>query len=358
MNPIQKQALRAAGMIRRRLAERREEPTPIQLPEDHWSEMQRFIRQIQQAQRHRWHRAARRLTDDLLYQIDYCRSRLSDLLALLRQKSESPALPALKDLYQEILALQEEYDEFDVDPKTGEIRVTTEPIVLQDLRLGQFAIRLHWKSSGGTSPYNIVALEPHPAASDSSVTHPHVQSERLCEGDGRAAIRTALDQGRLGDFFQIVTQILSTYAEGSAYVELDQWYGESCSDCGGLVDEDERYYCNRCENLLCGECSTSCEHCGDGYCSGCISSCQTCQEPHCSACLEACAKCCRATCPHCLQDGLCERCYEQQQQDDRKDAPADPGGQSPAQRDAEAEFPAIDQGTRTAATAPKSLVAV
>jgi hypothetical protein len=320
--------------------------------------MQRLSKQIDKARNHRWHRAARRLMDDLRYEVNGCHSRLSGLLVLLRQQAESPELPAIKEIYQEILALREEYDDIDMDPKTGEIRVTTEPIVLQDLRLGRFEIRLNWKSPSGESPYDVVALDPNPAASDSTVTHPHVQSKHLCEGDGRAAIRAALDQGRLGDFFQIVIRILSTYAEGSAYIELDQWDGEPCYECGGSVSEDERYYCARCANLLCDDCSTSCEHCGERYCSGCISACQICEGNYCSGCLENCSVCRRATCPNCLQDGLCEKCYEQRQDSDDCESPVGPGGQTAARPDAETGFP-VPQGNSAPATAPtKSLAAV
>ena len=36
--------------------------------------------------------------------------------------------------------------------------------------------------------YRVIALDPHPATKSESITHPHVQDERLCEGEGHAAI--------------------------------------------------------------------------------------------------------------------------------------------------------------------------
>ena len=58
----------------------------------------------------------------------------------------------------------------------------------------------------------MIALDPSPAASNSETTHPHVQTNQLCEGDGRSAIRHAMREGRLLDFFVLVRQILQTYA--------------------------------------------------------------------------------------------------------------------------------------------------
>jgi len=310
MNSSQQSTLRAAGAIRQRLAERQQDRDCIHLPVRPWAEMQRLHRLIERAQRQGWHGAVRRLTEAMRRELDTCHYRLLEVLATVRQWVAAPPLPTQADVYREILALR--------DANTGEICVTTDPIVLEDISLGRFEIRLDWKSSGSGSPYRVVALNPHPAASNSDVTHPHVQGETLCEGEGRTAIRAALAEGRLCDFFLVVTQILSTYARGSAYVELDQWEGESCYSCGRTVCEDERCSCARCGETLCGECCTSCEDCHDGYCPGCISQCQVCGSDYCSSCLTSCAACHKAGCSNCLQDGLCRRCHEQQHQDENE----------------------------------------
>ena len=47
--------------------------------------------------------------------------------------------------------------------------------------------------------------------------------ERLCEGDGRSAIRQALAQGRLLDFFMLVAGGLRTYNAESPFVALEIW---------------------------------------------------------------------------------------------------------------------------------------
>ena len=84
------------------------------------------------------------------------------------------------------------------------------------MNLGPFEIRLDWGSLSDPNPYSVVALDPNSAASNDEVTHPHVKDEHLCEGEGHSAIRAALAECRLLDFFMLVSQVLHTYGQGSA----------------------------------------------------------------------------------------------------------------------------------------------
>ena len=196
--------------------------------------------------------------------------------------SRSPKhLPTESEIFREILAVQDEFGEVEIDLAEGELAITTDPIVLDDTHLGPFQIRLDIGRLAGRQPYRVVALEPNPAAANEAVTHPHVQDERLCEGDGRAAIESALNAGRLCDFFLIVSRLLGTYARGSAYIELSAWLGIRCQDCGSLTYDDDRCHCDRCDADLCGECCLSCHGCERGLCSDCMSTCQCCGEHYC-----------------------------------------------------------------------------
>ena len=79
------------------------------------------------------------------------------------------------------------------------------------MNIGPFKIVLDWSDLSVTKPYQIIAQELQPAASDDEVTtHPHVHGRMLCEGEGRVPIRNALRQGRLCDFFLLVQQVLQT----------------------------------------------------------------------------------------------------------------------------------------------------
>ena len=146
-----------------------------------------------------------------------------------------------------------------------------------------------------------MALDPNPAATNEAVTHPHVNDETVCEGDGQARIRRALGEGRLFDFFVMVDRILHTYAPGRAFVELDQWYGRSCHDCGYSMDEDEPLHLRRVRRAdlpgllqllyrtvtesAAPAAETSCARCDDICCTDCLTTCQICRKRVCSDCL-------------------------------------------------------------------------
>jgi len=117
--------------------------------------------------------------------------------------------------------LPEEFEEVSIDLDEHALSVTTDCIVLEYMSFGRFEIRLDWRRLGDAQPYRVVALDSNPAAKSEDITHSHVQDEQACEGEGRAAIRAALAECRLYDFYLLVSQLLHTYGRGSAYVELD-----------------------------------------------------------------------------------------------------------------------------------------
>ena len=88
--------------------------------------------------------------------------------------------------------------------------------------LGRATLHLNrlGESQRGTA-YSIIALDPHPAASNDSVTHPHISDGELCAGDAGAAIRAALGAGRIADVFQLVHSVLTTYNPGCPYAFMD-----------------------------------------------------------------------------------------------------------------------------------------
>jgi hypothetical protein len=283
------------------------------LPEARWNALAKLTRQVERCREHGFDRAR------VLLESSW-EARLAELLAALnsqpgQRRPKRPKVPALREIYDDLAALHEEFEDVDVDFGAGTISVTTEPITLDGVFLGPFRIRLDWRNLTEHSPYRVIALEPHPAGTNDGVTHPHVQDERLCEGDGREAIQQAVSQGRLGDFFLVVSQLLHTYAQGQAYVELARWQGVNCGDCGGHVDDDERYICERCDADLCGSCSSNCYSCDRGLCSGCAKSCDGCQQPQCESCRTACSGCKGMFCDVCLNDGLCSACQAEQEEE-------------------------------------------
>lgn len=340
MNEQKRMAIRAAVLIGEHVSGRGTQSDTIRLPEHSWQQVQRLKRQAVLANERGWHLAERTLLHDLT---DSLRRFQYEVEGSVRQvethrKPRPEVSPA--EIYRDILAVQQEFEGCEIDLGSHEFSVTTDPIVLEDITFGRFKVCLNWNQIGTCrQPYRVVALDPHPAARNQDVTHPHVQDEQLCEGDGRAAIASALTDCRLYDFFTLVSQVLHSYGKGSAFVETDKWNGILCDGCGDTMDEEDRYCCQHCGNTLCPSCVLSCQHCQDSYCSECLGQCAACGDDHCSSCLAPCSACGKRFCDDCLEEDLCRSCFEKTQDEDQDDDPADdspcdetcPAGQVPAE---------------------------
>ncbi len=237
--------------------------------------------------------------------------------------SDSLKLPKPGDIVAELLQIEQEFGGIKFDLKAKTLSIITESIVLDEILLGAFEIRLYLseiKKLTTESPYKIIALEPNPAGSDSNVTHPHISSERLCEGDGYTPIRKAIQQGRLSDFFTIIVQTLQTYNPDSPYVSLDEWEGVSCYDCGYTISGDECYYCEDCERDYCSSCSTYCQICDTTICLGCSFECPSCNQYVCRHCTVECAECEETVCKDCVtEEGLCQNCEENRKEQEHEE---------------------------------------
>ena len=213
-----------------------------------------------------------------------------------------------KSILDELAATEAEFGHLDIDLRRQTVSVVTSEIELDNVVLGRFRICLDTKDLGEARPYRVIAIDSEYARDCDETSHPHVQSETLCEGEGSEPIKNALAEGRLFDFFVIVRQILQTYNPNSAYTQLADWYGLECSDCGASVDRDDTDSCERCDVRSCMECSVSCGQCDRNVCGSCSSSCESCSERHCDACLSECRDCGESFCDACLTQGLCDDC--------------------------------------------------
>jgi hypothetical protein len=299
----------------------------LSLPDSLWHECERLARRIQKAKQHNWVLAARRLCQSLHQNLSNLDRRLNELSCTLAngQAEITPAPP--REIFRDLTALQDEFSEVECNLKQPAISVVTEEVTLEGVELGSFEIILDLRCLHEHQPYEITAVDSNPAATNVDVTHPHVEAGKLCEGEGRAAIRAALSQGRLLDFFLLVRQILGTYNSSSAYVRLEDWHGTDCHDCGRLVHEDDRGTCERCECDICNDCVTRCSKCDQHCCADCSGTCEDCGEPFCSPCLSKCPKCKLQFCDNCLNDGICHACTEtEEEENDEIAAPAQGSG--------------------------------
>ena len=267
------------------------------------------------------------------------RSRLNARIALgrLQQASRSlhdqlaPALPgslpSVRDLHDDLVALRSEFPELKLDSRQRQIQVTTESIVLEGIDLGPFQIQLDWTELGHDvlPDYRVVALEPNPAGTQDNVTHPHVQDDILCEGEGRTAIGAAIRQARVFDFFLLVAGLLRTYNAESPYVPLCHWHGAECMDCGRLAAADDRSCCASCEADLCDDCGSTCSICSDGLCAECSKTCPVCDDDCCATCQDKCIECGRLVCRDCIHsERRCSTCEDNDSTEDEKaEEPAD-----------------------------------
>jgi hypothetical protein len=166
-----------------------------------------------------WFAAAEHACKTINTQLGEIPFLVSNLQSLLDRRHRE--VPHLSGIAAELWALQQEFDDVEFHGEENALCVVTEPITLEDVYLGRFRIALYLGSLCELYqrvPYFVLAIDPHPAATDDAVTHPHVSNDVLCEGDGTAAIRAALETGRLVDFFTMVRSILTTYNPDSPYV--------------------------------------------------------------------------------------------------------------------------------------------
>ena len=311
MNHRRRNLLRLAVDIHGRLTQHAPSVVAPRWPTDAWQRCQDLIQQMERAQLHGWLLAADRLRQELAFALALLRGRLTEASECLQPACEDRRPVSPRDLYEDIVALEDEFEEVTWNRSAKTLSVITDPIELEQIDLGRFEICLDWSKLTVGSPYRVIAREPQPAASDQSVTHPHVSDEHVCEGDAQVPLRLALMEGRLTDFFLIVASLLNTSNASSPYVALSDWHGVACSDCDTNIDEDERSSCKQCGSSMCGDCNRTCIDCDHTFCSGCIVTCVGCQEDYCSSCLGSCRQCDAQVCPYCRdKQERCETCHD------------------------------------------------
>ena len=249
---------------------------------------------------------------------------LSDISYILQRNKQlvdatQNNVPKLSVLLADLKQLQADCGDIEFDRDGNNISIVTDPIELDGIYLGPFKIQLDLNKLTELhkdTSYYCIALEPNPAATDESVTHPHVSNEKLCEGDGSVAIRAALEEGRLCDFFTMVRNILNTYNPDSPYISLSDWEGTPCYDCGYTCDRENCYYCSYCDHEYCEECSSYCRLCDETVCLGCGGKCPHCEEMVCPNCITRCKECEELCCKECLDEGLCPNCIEERKENE------------------------------------------
>lgn len=208
----------------------------------------------------------------------------------LREACDEPAAvpPDRCEWVRELRHLESEFGTTTVLWPKKVIRVVTEPIELDGVSLGPFAIEFHWAggADSGVRAFEARALQPNPPPGRSDVTHPHVEDDILCMGEGKDALEQAVADGRLVDAFQIMHSGLTSYNPHSAYVPLRDWGSLHCAQCGCRVSASQSSTCEGCNADLCDECGERCEACDELRCGDCLEPCSVCRERHCRGSLD------------------------------------------------------------------------
>ncbi len=259
--------------------------------------------------KHGYKLAANRISDHINIIVD----RICDeALAIKNQLKKLQIIEeeygiSLKNLIEDLKYLNQSYPS--VEFKGNMLTVKTNEIELEDIILGKFMICVNLsRSLTRTEEFLTIKAEtPNPSSSSESITHPHVDNEMLCVGEGYCLLKDAISQGRIEDFFKIVDSILHTYNESSAYVGLNEWEGKLCYMCDALAEDT--FNCCMCSTDMCERCSFICETCEQVYCESCFdcSSCSLCEYTECSGCAENNMHCCE-TCGNNICDGCVKKC--------------------------------------------------
>ena len=325
VNPPPARLARIAGMIRQqlqlmqtcRLAKVARQTDPVV---DRLERIARSRSAQEKAITRNWSAAARRMANQTA-------GALRDLPHYITEaqrgiEASMATVPSLRDLYDELVQLQREFDGISCSYKNLYLAVTTEQIELHGIYLGEFEIGLdigRLPRELGSNTFTVRALDPHPAASNSGVTHPHVNNEEICPGDASAAIRSALCGGRVCDAFLMMRSVLLVYNSGSPHVSLENWGGQPCYGCGYTVPDGDLHWCESCEEDFCDECSTYCERCSKTICSGCSQTCPVCEETRCRSCMTICPDCSEPICLGCQEEDECPCHDETNEQENNTD---------------------------------------
>jgi len=206
-------------------------------------------------------------------------------------------VPSAEDIAEDIKQLQKEFDE--VKFRDDKLIVTTKNITLEGVELGRFDIKFDINQIQLNYPPAVEAKAREPNRSAAGgYTHPHVNGTTICLGNHGHLVHKNMLGGRFLEFFSMVSTILATYGQDSPYVEIENWLGDPCRDCGEYFNyEDGQFECNLCFDSYCSDCFTSCEKCEYNYCGNCIRSyCSNCNVRICEDCTIECESCYESLC--------------------------------------------------------------
>src|SRR5690349_18256287 len=129
MRTINNSLLRLAITIQARLRSQNRRESALELPAHSWQCCCDLTRQIRRAQLRGWHRAASKLKRDLSCSLQSVQQQLTALKESMHAGNRSSVTSA-GEVYNDLVAIEEEFEELDFDVGSARLSVTTSPIVL------------------------------------------------------------------------------------------------------------------------------------------------------------------------------------------------------------------------------------
>src|SRR3954469_8720148 len=109
MKTIGKALMRLAIAIHARLAAAQANEGFIELPNQAWLRCTELVRQIRRARIRGWNLAAKTLSGDLVYALPSVQHEITAMQNGLRSNATELRMAAVTDLYQDLVALDEEF---------------------------------------------------------------------------------------------------------------------------------------------------------------------------------------------------------------------------------------------------------
>ena len=183
--------------------------------------------------------------------------------------------------------------------------------------------------------FRIRAQDPvYPNDDDDTHSHPHLEYEHLCFGDGLGIAGNLVRAALVADAFQYIERILMTYGS-SPYIDLGAWTDACyCSVCDAAMSEDHTYTDHHTGRMLCRECSCECEVSGEVMDIRYVKHCHECGNDFDARVFLGTER------PH----TLCINCFEEQEKNARREAQFNPEGSNTAPQ--APAFPVVAMGTR------------
>jgi len=185
-----------------------------------------------------------------LNNLEYCKELVSNVSGI----SNDLKINAIAELH----ALREIDNEatgvYRLNNNSIEVKVKTEPVILDKVELGRFLITVVSNSHS----VKIDALDPNPHQELKEFVHPHISQGYPCLGQALYRFRHAMSGYRFDDAVKCIVNMLNTVSQ-EAKNKLYDWDKPHCLECKST--SKSKGECIECGGRCCHKCGRICKKC-------------------------------------------------------------------------------------------------